>query len=150
MKKTLFVIFAIMLSSAVIFADSKKGEKEYLADLDAVKEEKIILEAAKWVAKEETKAAVPKLVFLLNDSRETIRLNAAVALGYIGEENAVEPLNKVLLEDRSSDVRYAALLSTVRIGSKKSIDAWIKAKETETDPVILDFLAKMEARAKKK
>ena len=73
-----------------------------------------------------------------------------MALGYIGEESAVEALNNALLNDKNATVRYAAVLSTVRIGSEKSIAAWKKAKESETDPYILDFLNKMQEKAKGK
>ena len=39
------------------------------------------------------------------------------------------------------------LATQLRIGSKKSLPAWEKARETETDPYIKDFLKKMEEKA---
>lgn len=144
------LVIAMILAGSFAFAQDKKTGDQYIADLDPVKEEKVIIDAARWASKKEEKKAAPALINLLSDSRVNVRLNAAMALGYIGEESAAKPLNNVILNDRSSDVRYAALLSSVRIGSKDSVDTWIKAKDSETDPVILDFLKKMDERAKKK
>ena len=135
-----------MISTSFLYA--KKSEKDYIADLDSTKSEQVIVEAAKWAKKNKSEKAVPNLIELLSDSREDVRLNVVLALGYIEDEKAAEPLNKVILEDKSSNVRYAALLSSVRIGSRDSVDTWIKAKDTETDPIILDFLGKMEEKAK--
>lgn len=146
MKKLFFAILAIMISTSFLYAN--KSEKDYIADLDSANTEQVIVEAAKWAKKQKSEKAVPGLVELLSDSRENVRLNAVIALGYIEDENAAEPLNKVILEDKSSNVRYAALLSSLRIGSRDSVDTWIQAKDTETDPIILDFLGKMEEKAK--
>jgi len=87
-------------------------------------------------------------VALLKDSRDMVRLHSVMALGYIAEEDAADAVNDVILNDKNPTVRYAALLSSVRIGSKKSIPVWEKAKETETDPYIKDFLTKMDEKAK--
>ena len=146
MKKLFFVILTIMISTSFLYA--KKTEKDYIADLDSVNNEQVIVEAAKWAKKQKSEKAIPGLIELLSDSRDEVRLNAVIALGYIEDESAAEPLNKVILEDKSSNVRYAALLSSVRIGSRDSVDTWIKAKDTETEPIILDFLGKMEEKAK--
>ncbi|MCP4135724.1 MAG: HEAT repeat domain-containing protein [bacterium] len=148
MKKLIFSVIALFLSTMILHAAEEKSAESYMADLDAGKDEKIIVKAAEWLGKKEEKDAIPKLIKLLDDDRENVRSEATVALGYIGEETAVEALNKVLLNDESANVRYAAFLATLRIGSKKSIETWKKAKETETDPFIKDLLKKMEEKIK--
>ncbi len=145
--KKLFLILMILSVSAPTWA---KEAKEYIADLNASKDEKTIIDAANWVGKEKEENAITPLINLLGDDRENVRISAVSALGYIGEEKAVDALNNSLLEDKSSEVRYAAVLATYRIGSKKSLDAWKKAKEKEQDPFIKDFLAKMEEKARGK
>ena len=146
MKKLFVCLLVLCMSTAVWSRDAK----DYIADLNKSKDEKTIIEAADWLGKEKEKDAIPALISLLSDDRENVRVAAATALGYIGDEKAVEALNSALLNDKSSDVRYAAILSTYRIGSKKSLEAWKKAKETEQDPIIRDFLAKMEEKARGK
>ena len=145
--KKLFLILMILFVSSISWA---KDAKEYIADLNAGKDEKTIVDAANWVGKEKEEGAISPLINLLGDDRENVRVSAVSALGYIGEEKAVDALNNSLLEDKSSEVRYAAVLATYRIGSKKSLEAWKKAKEKEQDPFIKDFLAKMEEKARGK
>ena len=147
MKKAL--IFAL-ISLFYAAGAAEKSAKAYMADLDAKKDEKTIVAAADWLGKEEEKDAITPLVKLIEDSRVKVRLHVVMALGYIGKEGGVDALNKRMLEDDSAEVRYAAVLATVRIGSKKSLKAWQKALETEQDPFIQDFLKKLEAKAKGK
>ncbi|HPJ35017.1 MAG TPA: HEAT repeat domain-containing protein [Spirochaetota bacterium] len=147
MNKRVIILLAVLLVTTIGFAaDADK----YIADLDPAKDENTIVQAADWLGEKKEDEAVGKLVALLTDSRFQVRLHSAMALGYIGEEDAVEALNNVLLSDKHATVRYAALLSTVRIGSKKSYETWKKAKESETDPYIKDFLSKMEEKEKGK
>ena len=77
-------------------------------------------------------------------------MKAVGALGYIGDEKGVDAVNSACLNDQSADVRYAALLSSFRIGSKKSIETWKQVKEKETDPYIQDFIKKAEDKLVKK
>lgn len=154
MKKVLLTALILVAAGLVVNAqdakkdetEKKKSAKEYIADLSADKDEKVIVTAAEWLGKEKTKAAVPALVNLVTDKRERVRIESVVALGLIAEENSVDVLNKALLEDASAEVRYASLLATMRIGSKKSIDAYKQSKQSETDPFILDLLKKMEEK----
>ena len=148
MKKIISALILMLFSVSALYAEKKAPE--YIADLNAAKDEKVIIEAADWLAKKEEKAGVPALIKLIEDERVDVRLHVVMALGYIGQEEAVEALNKRLLNDESAEVRYAAVLATVRIGSKKSIDAWKEAKEKESDPFIKDFLKKMEDKVKGK
>jgi len=152
MKKIIIAVVAVLSASTMLIAAEKKSAKDYIADLNASREEKTIVAAADWLGNEKKKDAIPNLVNLLEDEREDVRLHAVMALGYIGKEDdkAVQGLNKRLLNDESTEVRYAAVLATVRIGSKKSLDAWKEAKEKESDPFIKDFLKKMEDKARGK
>jgi len=145
MKKVAILIM-IMFSTCLFAADKKMN----ISDLDSSKSEKVIIDTAKWAGQEKEEKAVPNLIKLLADKRDMVRLEAVKALGYIGEEDSVDELHKVLLGDSNSTVRYAALLSTMRIGSKKSLKVWEKAKMTETDPFMVDLLKKMEEKAKGK
>jgi len=147
MKKRLFVMFVILSISSIVFASDAD---KYIADLDPAKDEKTIVQAADWVGEKKEEDAAKKLVALLSDGRDAVRLHAVMALGYIGEEDYVDSLNAIILNDKNSSVRYAAVLSTMRIKSEKSIPVWKKAKETETDPFIKDLLMKMEEKAKGK
>lgn len=144
MKKRVIIVLSVLFFATSVFAaDAAK----YIADLDSSKDENTIVQAADKLAELKDESAVSKLTGLLTDSRDAVRLHSVMALGYIGEEDSVEAINNVLLTDKNATVRYAALLATVRIGSKKSLPAWEKARETETDPYIKDFLKKMEEKA---
>lgn len=147
MNKISVILLTVLFFSTALFASDKKT---YIANLDPAKDETTIVQAADWLGEKKESDAVSKLVELLADSRDMVRLHCVMALGYIGEDDSVEAINNVLLSDKNATVRYAALLSTVRIGSKKSIPVWEKAKTTETDPYIKDFLTKMDEKAKGK
>ena len=147
MKKSSILVSLILFASISVFAaDAKK----YIADLDPSKDEQTIIAAADWARDNKEEDAVPALVKLLSDSRDMVRLHAVMALGYIGEEDAVEAVNNVMLNDSNPSVRYTALLSTLRIGSEKSMPAWEQARQKETDPFMKDLLAKMEQKYKEK
>jgi HEAT repeat protein len=153
MKRTIFFVFCIMIAGAFVFAQDAKTEKtakEYIGDLSSGSDEKILIEASRWLGDKKEKDAVPGLINLLADKRVPVRIEAAVALGLIAEESSVDALNSALLNDESAEVRYAALLATMRIGSKKSIDAYKQSKEKESDPFMQDILKKMEEKAKSK
>ncbi len=141
MKKfSIIILFGMIIAAAALFAQS-------VADLTASKDEKTIIAAADWAGSKQEKAAIPNLINLLDDSREAVRINAVTALGYIGDESAVEAVNKCFLNDQSAEVRYAGILASFRIGSKNSISSWKQAKEKESDPYVLDILKKLEEKA---
>ncbi len=148
MKKRLFAMFIILSISSMVFAaDAEK----YIADLDPAKDEKTIIAAADWVGTEKEEDASVKLIALLSDGRDMVRLHVVMALGYIAEEDNLDALHNVILTDKNSSVRYAAVLSVMRINKPdKSISVFQKAKETETDPFIKDLFAKMEDKVKGK
>lgn len=148
MKKILSIMFVILSISSIVFAaDAEK----YIADLDPAKDEKTIIQAADWVGEKEEADASKKLVALLADGRDMVRLHAVMALGYIGEEENLDSIHNTILNDKNASVRYAAVLSVMRINKPdKSGPVLLKAKETETDPFIKDLLTKMEEKAKGK
>ena len=153
MKRIMCIALIIVAAGVLANAQEEKAKKsaqEYIADLSSGGDEKTLTEAARWLGEKKEKDAVPGLINLLGDGRETVRLEAAVALGLIGEESAVDALNNSLLNDDSAEVRYAALLSAMKIGSKKSVDPFRLSRERETDPFIQDLLAKLEEKAKGK
>lgn len=148
MKKILFILVIMLSISSIVFASDAK---KYIADLDPAKDEKTIIEAADWVGKEKEKNASPKLIALLTDGRDKVRLSAVMALGYIANADNIDSLHNVILTDKNATVRYAAVLSVMRINKPdKSGPVFLKAKETETDPFIKDLFAKMEQKVKGK
>ncbi len=129
-----------------------KSVKEYIADLSSTDEE-VVCTAADWLGKEEEEAAVPKLLELLKgDKRVKVRLYSVIALGLIGEKKTLEALESALLNDQDADVRYSSVLAITRIGikEKRTVDVLEKAKQSESDPFVLDFLQKMEEKFKEK
>jgi hypothetical protein len=127
-----------------------QGKEGYITDLSSSDENKIVA-AAEWLGEKEEKSAVPKLVDLLkSDKRTKVRLYATISLALISDESCIPALNEALTGDSSADVRYAALLAIHRINPAKSLDALKKAKETESDPYIKDYIEKMENKWKEK
>ncbi len=152
MKRLLCIALIVAAAGVMAQAQNAKTEKtakEYIADLSSSSDEKTLIEASRWLGNKKEKDAVPGLINLLNDKRDAVRMESAVALGLIGEESAADALNAALLNDPNAEVRYAALLATMRIGSKKSADVYVQAKGKDSDPFIQDLLGKIEAKAKK-
>lgn len=148
MKKRLFAMFIILSISSIVFASDAD---KYIANLDPAKDEKTIIQAADWVGEKKEEDAAKKLVALLSDERDMVRLHAVMALGYIGGEDNLDSLHNAVLTDKNSSVRYAAVLSVMRINKPdKSKSVFLKAKETETDPFIKDLFTKMEEKSKGK
>jgi HEAT repeat protein len=156
MKRFLLIILSFFaVVSLLSAADEKKKEKsakEYIADLSG-NNEALILDACDWAGKEEEKDAIPQLKNLLKgDKRDTVRMRAAMALGYIAQEDTFNSLADQILVEPSADVRYTIVLSMTRIGMKdeKQVKALQKAKQSESDPFILDYIQKIEDKYKKK
>lgn len=147
MKRIASLLSLILALVSVSFASETDDQ---IAKLNPSGDEKVIIEAADWAAEKKEKKAIDSLIVLASDSRDMVRLHSIMALGYIGEEKAVDVLNKAVLSDSNATVRYAAVLATLRIGSKKSIPVWQQAKDSETDPIIKDVLNKMDEKAKGK
>ncbi len=152
MKRLICIMLFVVTAGIMVQAqEAKTGKtaKEYIADLSSGSDEKTLIEAAQFVGDKKEKDAVPGLINLLADRREMVRMESAISLGLIGEESATDALNNALVNDESAQVRYAAILAVLRIGSKKSIDPLKQAKEKDSDPFIQDLLVKLEAKAKK-
>jgi HEAT repeat protein len=147
MKRFILTIITIAFAASLFAAD--KTAEEYITDLNPSNDVKVITTAADWLGKKKTEKAIPSLLPLLNDERETIRLAAVMALGNIGKEDAIDGINAKLVGDESASVRYAAAVATVMIASPKSIPAWKEARDKETDPFIRDFLTKMKEKVEK-
>lgn len=147
MKKIL-VLTLVICTFAVKSYAADKSAKDYVADLKSA-DDAVVLEAENWVGDNTEKTAIKDLVALMkNSTNAEVRMNAAVALGLIGEKEAIEPLTDDIVVEPNADVRYAMLLAISRIGidSKKSYNALLQAKEKETDPYIKDYIEKMEKK----
>jgi len=143
MKKFAIIVLTLFFSVGTLFAmDTKKA----MADLDSEDEAKVVA-AADYLGSKSEASAVPRLSELTTDPRTKVRLHSVKALGYIKKSEAVDALNEVLVNEEDAGVRYAALLATVRIGSKKSDDTLKQITETETDPMIKDLLDRIEKKA---
>jgi len=147
MKRIAFLVSLTLLLASVSFASETDRQ---IANLDPSVDEQTIVKAADWAAEKKEKKALDKLIVLATDSRDNVRLHSVMALGYIGDEKGVDVLNAAVLNEKNSTVRYAAVLATLKIGSKKSIPVWQQAKDSETDPFIKDFLTRMDEKAKGK
>ena len=66
------------------------------------------------------KSATPILVELLKDENHYVRDHAAAALGYIGDERALEELKRVSDQDEKGQVRRRAQWAHDQIGAIKS------------------------------
>lgn len=75
--------------------------------------EEICVQAAKTISMI-GESAVGPLINALNDENEQVRILAAVALGWIKDKRAVEPL-QIILEDRNAEVKEAAIEALTRL-----------------------------------
>jgi HEAT repeat protein len=68
------------------------------------------------------------LIGALGDPDENIRLTAAEALGSVGDEQAMEPLERLKFSDPAAEVRQAASLAHARVAGRlaqrKEIETW--------------------------
>jgi HEAT repeat protein len=62
--------------------------------------------------------AVPFILLMLNDEDWRVRKDAIYALTLIGDDRAVKPLEKILSEDPSLDVRKAASIALRSLQTK--------------------------------
>ena len=145
MKKFAIIVLTLLFSVSSLFA---MNVKTAMADLDSEDEAKVVA-AADYLGSKGEASAIPRLSELTTDSRTKVRLHSVMALGYIKKSDAVEALNGVLVNEKDAGIRYAALLATVRIGSKKSDETLKQITETETDPMVKDLLDRIEKKAEK-
>jgi len=75
------------------------------------------------------KRDIDGLIGALSDQEEVIRLTAAEALGSVGDERAIEPLEHLKFTDPDANVRRAASLAharvVARLAEKKGVEGWL-------------------------
>lgn len=151
MKKVVCAVALLFALQGLSFAQdaskqaAKKTAKDYITDLSS-KDESVVISAADWLGTEKESDALPGLKSLLKeDNRHKVRLSAAMAIGYIGEESSLDSLNEQLLREQVADVRYAIVLAITRVGisDKKHLDILKQARERESDPLVKDYYDKM-------
>ncbi|MBN1500897.1 MAG: HEAT repeat domain-containing protein [Spirochaetes bacterium] len=151
MKKILFLCAILLLNAAVLTA-AGKSKDDYIKDLSS-DDPATVVAAEKYLGEKKEKSVVDKLTDLLqNASDKDVRMNAAVALGLIGEKKVIDTCIDQILVERNSDVRYALVLAVTRLGveTKAQGDKLVQVKENETDPIIIDYLTKIEEKIKGK
>ena len=74
------------------------------------------------------------------------RWRAALALGRLGSEEAIEPLVKALTTAKESSVRWRAALALGRLGSEKAIEPLVKALTTAEESYVRGAAAHMLGR----
>jgi HEAT repeat protein len=172
MKKIIFTIIFVFTVATLLYsqdaskdakaADVKKevkkeekkskSTKEYIKDL-ASNDEATVVAAADWLGKEKEDDAASELRRLVKeDNRWKVRMYSAMALGYIGQESAIDVLNERLLAEPNELARYTVLLAITRIGvsKKEHVEVLKQAKERESDPFIKDYLDKIYDKFTKK
>lgn len=152
---SVFVLISFLSAQDAPKKEEKKEEKakstqEYIKDL-AGSDENTIIKACDYLGQKEEKDAIPGLLPLLKDSGKSpqVRMWAAIALGLIGEEQALDPLAECIQKDSSADVRYSAILAMSRIGTKdkKYLDLFKDRMNGDPDPFIRDYLTKLYEKA---
>ncbi len=98
------------------------------------KNSRVLRLAASTLGKIKFKAAISRLIKLLEDEDSRVRILAASALGKIKSKAAIPELIK-LLEDEDSNVRYSAASALGKIKSKAAIPELIKLLEDEESNV---------------
>ncbi len=83
--------------------------------------------SARTLANHKTKDTVAGLIQALGDEDWHVAVNAARALGEIGNNRAVEPLGRLTAKHRVHHVRREAVSAMGKIGSKKAKDFLIQA-----------------------
>ncbi len=75
------------------------------------------------------KRDIDGLVGALSDPAEIVRQSAVEALGTIGDERALEPLERLKFSDPDAGVRRAASLAHARVAGrlaeKKVVEGWL-------------------------
>ncbi|MGB3756843.1 MAG: HEAT repeat domain-containing protein [Rivularia sp. (in: cyanobacteria)] len=101
------------------------------------------------LGKTKSEAAIPGLIFLLEDEDEDVRYKAADALEEIKSEAAIPGLIK-LLQHKDSDVRYKATYVLGEIKSEALVPEFIKLIEDEDEDVrskAVDVLEEIKSEA---
>ena len=85
--------------------------------------------------------SVTRVLALLEDPKQAVRIHAAAALGQMGAERAAGPLRDLLLtrSDENSLVRQWAAFSLAELGGEIAVDALLEANLGGTDSLSLDL-----------
>jgi len=97
--------------------------------------------AARTLGKQKDADAVPALAGALADADLGVVVNAARALGEIGEDDAVHPLGQTLAQHPSHHARRAAATALGAIGSKKGKDYLVQALMDRSPGVRVEAIA---------
>ncbi|MHC4664083.1 MAG: HEAT repeat domain-containing protein [Planctomycetota bacterium] len=92
--------------------------------------------AAQGLGQIKSEAAIEPLIELMNKSVME-SWSAAIALGYIGSERALESLENALLNSTSTEVRNGAAQGLKLLGDNRSVDTLISSIRSETDRDVL-------------
>ncbi len=89
-------------------------------------------------------AAIPMLVEALAHQEWLVRLHAVEALGKTKSPDAVDPLLRLLFNDRDSSLREDAVLALGDIGDARAVEFLLTAlKEPGLRPLVVDALGKI-------
>jgi len=139
--KTIFAIFGLVLSLMLLVGCGDKFDKTptgkelkqlsiNMTDLDpAVRADAVEKIGEKGVALKGTEAmptVIKLLTRALKDTDSSVRSSAAVALGKIGDEQAVKPLIEAL-KDENSSVRRSVAIALGEIGDTRAVAPLIEA-----------------------
>lgn len=124
MRKTLTLLFSIMMLVSVNSLYAEKSEKEYIQDLSS-NDAATVKEAAKYVGKEKVTHAIDPLINVANNfPRSDVRISAVSALGMMEEKGKpTTALKDVIMKDADNDVVYASLLSILNLKDFENADA---------------------------
>lgn len=147
MKKILSVLFILLMAGAVLHAEEEKSVEDYVNDLSSDNPSDVI-NACNWLGENEKDDGNEKMVELLTHDNDEVRIWAAANLGLVGEGDAIEPILRQIVQERNSDVRYAMVLAITRIGisSEEDKEKIAEIKDLETNPIIKDYITKMDEK----
>jgi HEAT repeat protein len=147
MKKILSLLLVFMLAGVLLYAQEEKTAEDYVNDLSS-NNPSLIVEACNWLGENNNKDGVEKMIDLLSHENDEVRMWSAANLGLLGEDTAFDPILDSLVRESNSDVRYTMVLSLTRIGvtTEEQKDKINELKGLETNPIIKDYITKMDEK----
>lgn len=108
-----------------------EGLTELLVDVDG----NIRCDAAEALVRVDSLTGVDLIVPLLGDRSPGVRRHICGLLHDFGDQRAVEPLTKVLLNDEDSSVRFFAAYALEGVGDHRALDAlhWVEQHDKGTN-----------------
>ncbi len=141
-------MFILLLAITALHAqDEEKTAEDYVNDLSSNNPE-VVITALNWFGENENKDGNDKMKELLSHNNDEVRMWAAANLGIVGDESAIDPILEQIVQERNSDVRYAMVLAITRIGitTEENKEKISELKELERNPIIKDYITKMEEK----